>query len=116
MDLYVKRIYSPRAPEDGVRVLVDRIWPRGFSRDTEAIDTWMKDLAPSNELRHWFGHDPARWPEFRRRYADELASNGPAMAQLLALVDKGPVTLVYSARDEIHNQAVALREILLEGL
>jgi uncharacterized protein YeaO (DUF488 family) len=108
----VKRIYERASSEDGARVLVDRVWPRGISKSKARIDTWMKDVAPSTALRKWFGHDPERWPEFRCRYRAELADHRQLLKELRALGRKGPLTLVYSARDEKHNQAVVLRERL----
>ena len=96
-------------------MLVDRLWPRGVSKDAAAIDLWLKDLAPSTELRQWFGHDPARWAEFQQRYAQEVRQHPQAFEQLRELARKGPVTLVYAARDEAHNDAVVLRELLLGG-
>ena len=95
-----------------MRVLVDRLWPRGVSKSDAKIDRWMKDLAPSTELRRWFGHDPSRWDEFRRRYKAELSDRVDLLNELRALAHKGPVTLVFGARDELHNQAVALRDLL----
>lgn len=95
-----------------MRVLVDRLWPRGLRKSDAAIDHWLRDVAPSHELRRWFGHDPERWPEFRRRYKAELKRNAAAVDELRALVRQGRVTLVYSARDESHNQAVVLKELL----
>jgi uncharacterized protein YeaO (DUF488 family) len=109
--LKLKRAYEPAAEGDGERVLVDRIWPRGVSKAEARIDLWLKDVAPSTALRQWFGHDPARWDEFRSRYHAELKDN-PALGQLRQIIAKGPVTLVYGARDEAHNQAVALAEVL----
>jgi uncharacterized protein YeaO (DUF488 family) len=109
----LKRAYEPAAPEDGVRVLVDRLWPRGLRKADAAIDRWMKDIAPSTELRQWFGHDPERWAEFRRRYAGELRQHAAAVDALRELARQHPVTLVFSARDAEHNDAVALRELLL---
>jgi uncharacterized protein YeaO (DUF488 family) len=109
----VKRAYEPAAKGDGVRILVDRLWPRGVSKEAAAIDDWMKELAPSTELRKWFGHDPERWTEFRRRYAAELKDRGEALSRLRALATKGRITLVYAARDEENNDSVALRDILL---
>ena len=107
----LRRVYEPLA-HDGREVLVDRIWPRGKRKaDLEGV-LWLKDVAPSAELRKWFGHEPARWPEFRRRYFAELAAN-PAVARLRAMADEGPLTLLYSAHDEAHNQAAALRDYLL---
>ncbi|MBX3484026.1 DUF488 domain-containing protein [Phenylobacterium sp.] len=112
--LRLKRAYEPPAPEDGLRILVDRLWPRGVSKARAALDEWIKEIAPSAELRKWFGHDPARWPEFQRRYRAELGRHGADLARIRALADKQTVTLVYSARDEAHNDAVVLRDVLLE--
>lgn len=109
----LKRAYESSADDDGQRVLVDRLWPRGVRKADAAIDHWMKDLAPSTELRKWFGHDPARWEEFRRRYAAEIEEHGDELDRLRRLMRQGPVTLVYAAHDETHNDAVVLREILL---
>jgi len=109
----LKRAYEPHDQADGTRVLVDRLWPRGVTKADAAIDHWMKDLAPSTELRKWFGHDPARWTEFRRRYAAEIDAHRDELERLREMADAGVVTLVYAARDETHNDAVALREILL---
>lgn len=108
----VKRVYAPAGPKDGERLLVDRVWPRGVSREKAALDGWEKALAPSPELRRWFGHDPAKWPEFERRYREELESHRD---ELEALAKKGArrhITLVFGARDEEHNQAVVLRDLL----
>lgn len=113
MDIRVKRIYEPAAHEDGERYLVDRLWPRGVSKAAAHLSGWLKDVAPSDALRRWFGHDPARWDEFRRRYLAELKSRSVPLGPLRAAVARGPVTLVYSARDEAHNQAVVLRDFLL---
>lgn len=107
----IKRAYEDRSPEDGRRVLVDRLWPRGVSKADLGDAVWMKDVAPSAQLRKWFGHKPERWEEFRSRYLRELRSN-PAAAALRDVAAAGPVTLVYSARDEVHNQAVVLAEFL----
>ena len=112
--LRLKRAYAPAAPSDGVRILVDRLWPRGVSKDRAALDDWMKDLAPSTELRQWFGHDPARWAEFQRRYRAELAAQPAALERLRALALTKTVTLVFGARDEQHNEAVVLRDVLLD--
>jgi uncharacterized protein YeaO (DUF488 family) len=113
-DIRLRRIYEPPAPDDGARVLVDRVWPRGVSKDEAALTLWLKDVAPSTALRTWFGHDPARWSEFRDRYRQELEANGEAVERLRALTRAGRVTLLYSARDEAHNQAVALAEFMQE--
>ena len=112
----IKRAYEAPSADDGTRVLVDRLWPRGVRKADAAIDHWAKELAPSTELRKWFGHDPARWAEFRQRYAAELREQGEALERLRALAEKGPVTLVYAAHDEKHNDAVVLRDVLLSRL
>ena len=109
----IKRAYEPPAPEDGMRILIDRLWPRGVKKETLALDQWMKELAPSTELRQWFGHDPALWTEFRARYVAELGPHAEQIEALRALARKGTVTLVYGAHDEAHNNAVVLRELLL---
>ena len=109
----LKRAYLPAIPEDGIRVLVDRLWPRGISKARAALAFWNKDVSPTTELRQWFGHDPARWDEFCTRYRAELQANPGAVETLRALARKGCVTLVFGARDEAHNEAVVLREVLL---
>ena len=109
----LKRAYDPPSTNDGTRVLVDRLWPRGISKERAAIDHWMKDIAPSSQLRKWFAHDPARWKEFRRRYSNEVRRNSDLLDQLRGLALQGPITLVYSARDEKHNDAVELRALIL---
>jgi uncharacterized protein YeaO (DUF488 family) len=96
-----------------MRILIDRLWPRGVKKSDAAIDRWIKNIAPSTALRKWFGHDPARWQEFRRRYAAEIHDNAGPLAELRAAARKGPITLVFAARDEIHNDAVVLRDVLL---
>ena len=108
----VKRAYAPATKRDGKRYLVDRIWPRGVKKDALSIEAWLKELGPSHELRKWFGHDPARWAEFKKRYFKELARKEDLWRPFCSSVRKHTVTLVYSARDEEHNQAVALREFL----
>jgi uncharacterized protein YeaO (DUF488 family) len=113
--LRLKRAYEPALPEDGVRVLVDRLWPRGLSRDKACIDLWLKEAAPSAALRRWFGHQSARWAEFKRRYRQELDQNPAAMARLKRIADEnGCVTLLFAARDVDHNNAIVLREVLGE--
>ena len=112
-EVKIKRAYEPPSPHDGTRVLVDRLWPRGVKKADAGIAQWMKEIAPSNELRKWFAHDPERWEEFRRRYKVELTSKRDLVGQLRDLARKGPLTLVYSAHDEAHNRAVVLREKLL---
>ena len=114
--LRLKRVYEPAAQEDGVRVLIDRLWPRGLSKAKAGVDHWMKEIAPSAELRKWFGHDPARWAEFRRRYMDELRQHTALLDQLREMAGQQTVTLVYGAHDEEHNDAVVLHEVLLKGL
>ncbi|MCX8024423.1 MAG: DUF488 domain-containing protein [Thermanaerothrix sp.] len=113
MKIQVKRVYAPRTQEDGLRVLVDRVWPRGLKREDVCADLWLKEVAPSPALRQWFGHDPARWETFKARYFAELDANPQTVERLLALAQTQPVTLLYAARDEQCNQAVALREYLL---
>ena len=109
----IKRAYLPKDDGDGSRVLVDRLWPRGLQKGDAALDAWMKDVAPTPDLRKWFGHDPARFAEFAKRYRLELSQN-PAVDALAALAGKGPVTLIYAARDETHNHARVLAEFMNE--
>jgi uncharacterized protein YeaO (DUF488 family) len=111
-DLRIKRVYEPPAPADGTRILVDRLWPRGLTKERARVDLWLKEIAPSTELRRWFGHDPARWAEFQARYRAELAANAEPVAHLRAEMARGPVTLVYGAKDEAHNDAIVLRDFL----
>lgn len=108
-----KRAYDPPAPEDGTRILVDRYWPRGVSRKELAVDGWQAEIAPSEDLRKWFDHDPAKWAEFRRRYHEELDRKTEPVEALLEAGRTGTLTLVYAARDTEHNNAVALRSYLL---
>lgn len=110
----LKRVYEPPSAEDGARVLVDRLWPRGLRKEDAELTVWLKDIAPSAELRRWFGHDPARWTEFIGRYRAELAANTPAVRHLQDLVKRGPVTLLYGARDTAHNHALVLSDYLLK--
>jgi uncharacterized protein YeaO (DUF488 family) len=109
----LKRAYDLPSAEDGARMLVDRLWPRGVRKSSAGIDRWVKDIAPSTALRKWFGHDPARWQEFRRRYTAEIHDHADQLAELRAAARKGPITLVFAARDERHNDAVVLRDVLL---
>ena len=109
----LKRAYESSAADDGTRILIDRLWPRGVKKIDADIDQWEKDIAPSTALRKWFGHDPARWQEFRSRYAVEIQEHPERLKRLRVLARQGPITLVYSAHDEIHNDAVALRSFLL---
>jgi uncharacterized protein YeaO (DUF488 family) len=111
--LRIKRAYDPPAQDDGQRVLIDRLWPRGLRKAEAMIDLWLKDAAPSDALRRWFGHDPARWEEFRARYAAELAERPEAVGRLRRMLHEGPVTLLFAAHDQEHNNAVALRDFLL---
>lgn len=107
-----KRVYETPAAEDGTRVLVDRIWPRGLRKRSAAIDLWLKEIAPSTGLRKWYGHKPERWAEFKKRYQAELVNRGVELKQLAALIRKGPVTLVYAARDGERSNAEALKQYL----
>ena len=113
LDIHLKRAYLPVSSEDGVRVLVDRLWPRGVRKADAAIDRWAKEVAPSTELRRWFGHDPSRWGEFRHRYRAELSHNTALVNELRTIAQKGRLTLVYAARDELHNDAVILQDVLM---
>jgi uncharacterized protein YeaO (DUF488 family) len=115
VDVRLKRAYLPPSSEDGARVLVDRLWPRGLRKSDAGIDRWLKEAAPSTELRRWFGHDPSRWAEFRRRYKAELSGNAESLNELRAMAQNGRLTLVYAARDELHNEAVVLRDVLTKG-
>ena len=111
----LKRAYEAAEAADGTRILVDRLWPRGVSKQEAALDDWMKDIAPSTELRQWFGHEPSRWAEFQRRYKAELRQHAAELERLRGIAAKGALTLVYAARDEAHNDAVVLRDVLLHG-
>lgn len=113
MNVKLRRAYAPPTEDEGYRVLVDRLWPRGISKTNARIDLWLKEVAPSTELRQWFGHDPEKWAEFKKRYRAELKNN-PAWAELQALAQQKELTLVYAAKDQLHNEAVALKQ-LLEG-
>ena len=115
MDVRLKRAYEPPAASDGYRVLIDRIWPRGVSREQARLGEWARELAPSSELRRWFNHDPARFEDFRRRYSDELAAQTDKLRELRRRARAGTLTLVYGARDTEHNDAVVLAEILRRG-
>jgi len=108
----IKRAYDTPLETDGGRVLVDRVWPRGLSKEQLRIDAWLGDLGPSTALRKWFGHDPRNWDEFRRRYGRELADKQPLLRELLGYARKGTLTLVYGARDTTHNQAVVIKEVV----
>jgi uncharacterized protein YeaO (DUF488 family) len=108
----VKRVYEKPSRTDGLRVLVDRLWPRGLSREQAAIELWLKDLAPSTELRKWFNHDPAKWKEFQSRYRKELRGKKPSLQVLRKESKDRPITLLFGARDEEHNQALVLKKVL----
>ena len=112
-NIKLKRAYDSAGSGDGTRILIDRLWPRGVRKAEAAIDLWAKDIAPSTALRRWFGHDPARWQDFRRRYSDEIHRRRDLLDELRTLARKGRITLVFAAHDEIHNDAVVLRDILL---
>lgn len=112
-NIALKRAYDPPDEADGVRVLVDRLWPRGLTKASAAIDQWAKDIAPSNDLRKWFHHDPERWDEFRERYLAELKDKGPQIEALRQLAQRGPITLVYAARGTTDVNATVLRDVLL---
>ncbi len=116
MDLRLKRAYDPAEPSDGYRVLIDRLWPRGVSHERAELDEWERELAPSTELRKWFGHEPGRFEEFRRRYTQELREQRPRLTELRRRARDGTLTLVYSAGDTEHNDAVVLAEVLRRGL
>lgn len=114
MPISLKRAYEAPAKEDGLRLLVERLWPRGLTKHKAAIAEWFRDVAPSQDLRKWYGHDPERWPEFRRRYLDELRRNKDEIERLRSRIrqEKRPVTFVYAAKDELRNSAVVLKEYL----
>jgi uncharacterized protein YeaO (DUF488 family) len=111
----LKRVFDEAEPRDGQRLLVDGYWPRGVTKDDVHADAWLRALAPSTGLRHWFDDDPNRWEDFRQLYFAEIAANGPGLARLRPYLERGPVTLLYAAGDEEHNNAAALREFLLRG-
>jgi len=115
VDVRIKRAYDPPEAGDGYRVLIDRVWPRGVKREDLRLDEWARDLAPSAELRRWFGHDPARFDAFRERYREELRSHADELAKLRRRAREGRVTIVYGARDREHNNAVVLAELLRES-
>ncbi len=110
--IFLKRAYDAPEAKDGTRILVDALWPRGLRKDKAEIDAWLKEIAPSAELRRWFHHDPARWPEFQRRYRNELLSKTDTLDELRRLAGRGPVTLIFAARDIAHNNAVVLESVL----
>ncbi|HXX57361.1 MAG TPA: DUF488 domain-containing protein [Thermodesulfovibrionales bacterium] len=108
----IKRIYDPASPDDGKRILVDRLWPRGIKKEEAGIDEWMKEIAPSGELRKWFGHDPSKWEEFRKKYRGELKGKTEFVEKLAAMAKKGKITLLFSAKDREHNNAVVIKEAI----
>jgi uncharacterized protein YeaO (DUF488 family) len=112
MKINIKRVYEPSAKQDGKRILVDRLWPRGLTKEKAAIDLWLKDIAPTTELRKWFAHEPAKWQEFQKRYRSELKENKEAVSMLKEEAKNKIVTLLYAAKDELHNDAVVLKEFL----
>jgi uncharacterized protein YeaO (DUF488 family) len=112
----VKRVYDPAEAGDGARFLVERLWPRGIRKEALKLDGWLKEVGPSDGLRRWFHHDPSRWHEFRRRYTAELRARSEALQSLLEAARRGPITLLYAARDRQHNSAVALRDYLKRKL
>jgi uncharacterized protein YeaO (DUF488 family) len=116
VDIRLKRAYEPAAPSDGYRVLIDRLWPRGVSRERVKLDEWDQELPPSTRLREWFRHEPSRFEEFRRRYIDELRGQRPRLTELRRRARAGTLTLVYAARDTEHNDAVVLANVLRRGL
>lgn len=113
MDIRIKRVYEDASDEDGYRILVDRLWPRGISKEGAHVDEWIKEIGPSNALRKWFGHEPPKYPEFKKRYEKELKASSELLDHIRSAAKKHRVCLVYSAKDEEHNQAVVLREVLL---
>jgi uncharacterized protein YeaO (DUF488 family) len=114
-DVQTKRIYDPAAPDDGYRVLIDHVWPRGVSKERAHLDAWSRELAPSDQLRRWFDHVPERFDEFRARYIDELAEHADRIAALAARARRGRVTILYAARDREHNNAVVVSELVRDG-
>ena len=113
MNIQIKRVYETPSPDDGFRVLVDRVWPRGMTKERARADLWLKDVAPSTELRKWFGHERIKWAEFRRRYVAEIKANPEAVAMLFDRMKTGRLTLLFSAQDAEYNQAVVLKEYLV---
>jgi uncharacterized protein YeaO (DUF488 family) len=112
MMVKIKRVYDGESPEDGKRILIDRLWPRGIRKEAIRIDEWLKEVAPSSELRGWFAHDPSKWEEFKKRYYRELREKAPLVEALRRQAKRGTLTLLYSAKDEEHNNAVALQELI----
>ena len=111
MKIKIKRVYEKPDKEDGLRILVDRLWPRGLTKQKAKVDLWLKDIAPSTELRKWFAHDPGKWKDFIKKYKQELHEKGEQAAILKEYLKQGPVTLVYGARDEVHNEALVIKQL-----
>jgi uncharacterized protein YeaO (DUF488 family) len=116
MKVGIKRVYEARSEQDGRRVLVDRLWPRGLTKEKAGVDLWLKEIGPSTELRKWFGHDPDRWQEFQIRYRNEVEKNAACFSILQREVQRGPVTLLFGAKDQEHNEAVVLRSLLKKSV
>ena len=116
MSIHIKRVYEPPGKEDGIRILVDRLWPRGLKKEKARVDGWWKDLAPSDSLRKWFDHDPNKWPEFKRRYFKELDNNEKEMKERIGEIKNQPLTFLYGTREEIYNNAAALKEYVEKRL
>ena len=112
MNIKIKRVYEKPGKEDGSRILVDRLWPRGLTKEKAALDLWLKDIAPTTELRKWFNHDPAKWNEFIKKYLKELKENEESVSILKDFLKKGPVTLIYAAKDEAHNEALVIKDFV----
>jgi len=112
MNIKVKRVYEKPGKEDGSRILVDRLWPRGLTKEKAALNLWLKDIAPTTELRKWFNHDPAKWNEFIKKYLKELKENEESVSILKDFLKKGPVTLIYAAKDEAHNEAQVIKDFV----
>lgn len=113
MNVVIKRVYEQALPSDGFRILIDRLWPRGLSKARADLDIWLKDIAPSTELRKWFNHDPEKWPEFKRKYKQELKNHKDALQLLKHLIkEKKKVTLLYAAHDENYNNAIVLQSLI----
>lgn len=115
-DVKMKRVYEPASPDDGRRILIDKLWPRGIRKEDAKVDAWLKDIAPTEELRKWFSHDPAKWQEFRRRYRRELETKTGEKERLKTEAIKGTLTLLFAAKDVEHNNAVVLKEVIEEML
>jgi uncharacterized protein YeaO (DUF488 family) len=116
MQVWLKRVYEETRNQDGTRVLVDRLWPRGLRKEDAAVDVWMKDIAPSNELRKWFNHEPDKWPAFKKRYFEELQAQSDAVKEMMRLASQGRVTLLYSSKEEKFNNAAVLKEYIEERM